>query len=129
MANPLTLVSAATAANGAPSLTTAPTAAQTLDYLSDQVTILVHSTAGSGTMTVTVAIWAYYPEAGRWYRLGLLNSGNAIEETSANAINYAEAVVGLRGATGLYAEITAIAGTSTAVTVAARAVPASVQST
>jgi hypothetical protein len=79
-------------------------------------------------MTVTVAIWAYYPEAGRWYRAGVLNGGAAIAETSANAINYVEAVIGLRGASYIFAEVTAIAGTSTAVTVAARPIPASPRS-
>ncbi len=123
----ITLLTAATAANGAPSLTSA-TAGTALPYHCDQATILIHSTAGSGTMTATVAIWAYFPEAARWYRVGVLNNATAIAETSADAVNYVEAVVGLRKATRLYAEVTAIAGTATAVTVAALGIPATTTS-
>jgi hypothetical protein len=119
----LTLLTAADAASGAPSSLTATTGGQALGVACDQVTILVHSTAGSGTMTVKVAVWAWYPEASRWYRCGLLNEGSAIAETGSDGINYCEAVVGLRGATHIFAEVTEIAGTATAVTVAAKPIP------
>lgn len=121
----LTLLTAVDAASGAPASLTATTGGKALGISCDQCTVFVHSTAGSGDMTATVAVWAYYPEAARWYRAGVLNNGTAIAETSTEAINYVEAVVGLRGASHIFAEVTAIAGTSTAVTVTARPIPCS----
>lgn len=80
-------------------------------------------------MDVTVQIYGYFKEADTWCSLKVLNGGEAIAETSANAIAYAEAIVGLRGVTALAARVTAINGTSTAVTVRALCIPASTQST
>jgi hypothetical protein len=91
----LTLLSAATAATAAPS--GAPTTAQKLPGLCDAVTVLVSATCTAAeTMTATVKLWAYYP--------------------SDDAINYAETVTGLDGATAIQVQLTAVAGAGAAVT-------------
>lgn len=118
----LTLVSAATSANGAPS--GAPTAAQLLLGPCDQVTVLVGGVCTAGqTMTCKVKLWAYYPEASAWYAFKALNAGSDIAETSSDVIQYAEAVTGLTKASAVYAEVVAVAGTGTTVTVKAITVP------
>lgn len=120
------LITAATAATATPP--SGITAGVALPFLVDQITVLVKSTAGSGTMTATVRVWAYFPEAAAWFSCGVLNAGNAIPETTADAIQYCEAVVGLRGASRVHAQLEAVAGTSTAITVQAIAVPATFRS-
>lgn len=105
--------------SAAPSVTSA-TAGVAMPFSCDQCSILVHSTAGSGTMTATLRIWGFNPEVGRWYDLGALNSGSAIAEVStADTIAYAESLVGLRAFNRLHCEITSLGGTATAVTVTA----------
>ena len=83
------------------------------------------STAGSGTMTCTLKLWGYTPADG-WSPLGthataatkgILNAGSAIDETAADEIDHAEVILGLQQFTRLAAQVTAIGGTSTAVTV------------
>jgi hypothetical protein len=111
----LTLLSAATAATAAPS--GAPTTAQKLPGLCDAVTVLVSATCTAAeTMTATVKLWAYYPEAAAWDVFKSRNAGNAIAETSDDAINYAETVTGLDGATAIQVQLTAVAGAGAAVT-------------
>ena len=46
---------------------------------------------------------------------GIINGGVALGETGTNTIAHAEVVQGLRGLDRIYAEITAIGGTSTAI--------------
>lgn len=131
----ITLLSAATATNSAPS---AATDGAAIPHLCDYATILLKSTAGSGTMTVTCKLWGYNTQQAAWYPLGthataaskgLLNEANAIAETSADGIKHAEQVQGLRSFQRLYLEITAIGGTSTAITAVADCVPAGVATT
>lgn len=95
----------------------------------DEVAVLVASTAGSGTMTVTVRLWGYSPATVQWHPLGVgtaaapdvsrgvLNAGNAIGEVAADLLQHAELVSGLAHFSRVYAEIVAIGGTSTAVSV------------
>jgi hypothetical protein len=118
----ITLLTAATATNSAPSAATDGVA---LPHLTDYATALVHSTAGSGTMTVTLKLWGYNSATAKWYPLGtnataaskgLLNEANAIAETGTDSIRHAELVRGLRSFQRVYFEITAIGGSSTAVT-------------
>ena len=71
------------------------------------------STAGSGTMTVTLRVWLKTPAG--WVVAKSLNSGSAIAETSADSLAYSEEV-SLLPATRIYMEIVAIGGSSTAVT-------------
>lgn len=87
----------------------------------DKIRVGVNSTAGSGTMTVTLRVWGR--AGGIWFRLKDLNASSAaphtavaIPETSADSIKYSEIVEGVSGCDRLYLEIVAIAGTSTAVT-------------
>lgn len=85
--------------------------------------VTVYSTAGSGTMTATIKLWGYSVARSAWVVLGVgtsgvLNAGAAIAETSSDSISYTEEVAGvLRGYSRLYAEVTAIGGTSTAISV------------
>jgi hypothetical protein len=118
-----TVLSAVTATNSAPSGATAGVSLQHMRY-PNEVVCLVDSSAGSGTMTVTLKAWAYHPSTSKWYMLGtdatpankgLLNEGSAIGETAANTIAHAEIITGLRGFSRFYLEITAIGGTSTAI--------------
>lgn len=118
------LLASAIAANGIPTTTAGIPVNQLRTYLGsvpDSIRVGVVSTAGSGTMTVTLRVWG---RAGAlWFRLKDLNASSAaphtavaIPETSADAIQYSEVVDGVAGCDRLYLEIVAIAGTSTAVT-------------
>lgn len=88
--------------------------------------ILVKSTAGSGTMTVTLRVWGYSNLTSAWHPLGsdattvanrgVLNEEGAIAEDGADNLVHAEPISGLGAFTRIYLEITAIGGTSTAVT-------------
>lgn len=89
--------------------------------LPKQIRVAVNSTAGSGTMTVTLRVWGR--AGGIWFRLKDLNASSAaphtavaIPETTADSIKYSEVVECVDGCDRLYLEIVAIAGTSTAVT-------------
>ena len=126
------LLTAATATNSPPSGATAGVplrgqvpgqASQFWDGHDDGV-IKVKSTAGSGTMTVTLRIWAYCPILSAWFPLGtnatmanrgVLNLGNPIGEDGADNIAHTEPVTGLSAFTRVYLEITAIGGTATAI--------------
>ena len=118
------LLASATAANGIPSASTAGISTNSLADLGrvpDKIRVGVKSTAGSGTMTVTLRVWGY---AGAiWFRLKDLNASSAaphtavaIAETSADALQYSEEVTGISGCARIFLEVVAIAGTSTAVT-------------
>lgn len=113
--------------NSAPSGSSAGLAIPSADIwpLPDDVVVLVYSTAGSGTMTATIKLWGYVTAAAMWVPLGVgadttkgtLNAGAAIGETSADVLRHSEIVSGLFGFDRVYAEVVAIGGTSTAVTV------------
>ena len=123
------LLASATAANSPPSGSSAGLAVSDIvalfNYAPDDVTLLLFSTAGSATMTVTARLWGYHPiGAGYWCPLGTgadadkgkINAGAAIGETGADTIRHSEVIslVGIAG-TRIYLEITNIGGTSTAV--------------
>lgn len=118
------LLASAIAANGIPSGASAGIDANLLrkgGRIPDKIRVGVKSTAGSGTMTVTLRVWQR--SGAIWFRAKDLNASAtapstavAIAETSADAIQYSEEVCGLAGADRIYLEIVAIAGTSTAVT-------------
>jgi len=86
--------------------------------------LTLESTAGSATMTVTVKIWVYAAAVGNWVPFGshataasrgLINEGNAIDEVAADLLRHTELITGLDNYERIYAEITAIGGTATAV--------------
>lgn len=111
------LLASATATNGAPSGASAGIDANLLrvgGQLPTSIRVGVKSTAGSGTMTVTLKLWLY--AGGAWFVAQALNGGSAIAETGTDTINFSEAVSVVQGASRLYLEIAAIAGTATAVT-------------
>lgn len=118
----ITLLSAATATNSAPSGATAGVA---LPHLTDRALLFLRSTAGSGTMTVTCKLWGYNTLQATWFPLGvhataatkgIINGGNAIAETGTDVIGHCEEVTSLRRIDRVYLEITAIGGTATAIT-------------
>lgn len=117
------LLASAIAANGIPTTTAGiPTNdLKILGRVPDTIRVGVRTTAGSGTMTVTLRVWLR--AAGFWFRAKDLNASSAaphtavaIPETSADAIQYSEEVSGIAGADRIYLEILVIAGSSTAVT-------------
>lgn len=88
----------------------------------DALTLQIVSTAGSATMTCTATIWTY--AGGKWGRpgvgatssvKGLINEGNTIDEVTADIICHFEEITWLAHFERVYLEITAIAGTATAV--------------
>lgn len=126
-----TLLSAATATNGQPS---AASDGIELPSGAHRAALLLDSTAGSGTMTVTVRIWGYEPKTAKWYPLsigadssagdttntaGWMNGGNAIVEIDADELRHFEAIEDLGHFSRLYAQVVAIGGTATAVTLEA----------
>jgi hypothetical protein len=138
----VTILSARTTTNSAPSGATAgvqirktssSTAGRGLSA-AQRALILIKSTAGSGTMTATVKLWGYIsagsgdaanPAAG-WYPLGtsstaankgIVNEQSAMGETTADGIAHAEVLENIAPFDRLYAEVTAIGGTSTAISV------------
>ena len=128
----LTVLSGATSTNSAPSGGSAGVEVQALDIgngnIPDQVSCIVKSTAGSGTMSCSIKLYGYIADAAiaDWFPLGvhqtdssrgLLNEGNSIGESESNKIRFAEAVSYIGHFDRVYAEVTAIAGTSTAVSV------------
>lgn len=110
------LLASATATNGAPTGTAGIGIGDLGSFgtIPSIIRIGVRSTAGSGTMTVTLRLWLR--AGGLWFVAKDLNSGLAIAETSANSIAYSEEVSTLFCADRVYLEITEIGGTSTAVT-------------
>ena len=125
----LQLLTAATAANGAPSLITdgfalrPASSSSTIDIAGDRGLLLLKSTAGSSTMSVTIRLWGYSAISASWLPLGvggastkgIINGGNACGETGTDAIAHAEVIGGLENLQRIYAEITNIGGTSTAI--------------
>lgn len=123
------LLASATATNSAPSGATAGLDVNLLRPLSggkipQTVTLLIYSTAGSGTMTVTCRLWGYHAKPAIWFPLGIgtasgkgvVNDGAAIAEDEADTLRHAEPLDLPSHFTRLYLEIEAIGGTSTAVT-------------
>ena len=117
----ITLLSAVTATNGAPS----GLVGAAVPFATDYATLFLHSTAGSATMTVTCKLWGYNLQLAKWYPLGthataatkgIINEGNAVGETGTDVIAHCEPLAGLRNIQRLYLEVTSIGGTSTAIT-------------
>ncbi len=89
--------------------------------------VVLASTAGSATMTVTVKMWGRFRTSSTvayWAPLGthataatkgILNEGNAIAETGTDSIRHAEVMEFIEGIERLYLEVTAIGGTNTAI--------------
>lgn len=124
-----------TAVNSPPANATAGIAVRDIisafgGQMPQDLSLVVVSTAGSGTMTVTIRQWLMFGtlgsiSAGAWCPAGpggdatkgVINAGAAIGETGSNTIRHCEVVTFTAHASRLYFEITAIGGTGTAVTV------------
>lgn len=96
----------------------------TLGGVPREMHAVVISTAGSVTMTATIKVWGYVDATVGWVPdgtgadtdKGKLNAGTALGETSADSIKHSEVRTFLGHYKRVYFEITAIGGTSTAVT-------------
>ena len=123
----MVLLASATATNSAPSGATAGVAMKSLavkGVLQQTASIIIASTAGSGTMTAGFRIWGYLAAPAVWVPLGTgtatakgqINAGVAIEEDEANTLRHAEPISNIFTFDRLYLEIESIGGTNTAVT-------------
>lgn len=110
------LLTAATATTSAPS-SSSDGAEIPRWWGTDEGTIYVQSTDGADTMTCKVRMWGYQPRLDEWFDLGLLNAGADIAETDTDSIRHQERISGLAPFTRLHGQLTAIGGTSTAITV------------
>jgi hypothetical protein len=122
------VLASATATNSPPSGASAGIAVNDLSLYGappSKAVLAIASTAGSGTMTATFRLWGYLPVGGGlWVPLGpgadatkgVVNLEAALGETSADAIRHSEVLENIGLFQRLYLEITAIGGTSTAVT-------------
>lgn len=128
------VLASATATNSPPASATAGVSIEAVrsafgGAIPEILNVLVVSTAGSGTMDVTIKVWLMYGTLaslsnGAWApggtgtgsTKGVINGGVAIDESGANIIRHQEPVFGLHQASRVYFEIVAINGTSTAVT-------------
>lgn len=111
------LLASVTAANNPPSGSTAGLEINALNVYGAVPTTArfgVVSTAGSGTMTCALRLWGYV--GGKWVVLKVLNGGSNIAETGTDSIAYSEEVTTIHVCARLFLEVTAIAGTATAVT-------------
>jgi len=122
------LLDTATATNSPPSGASAGLAINDIrsafGCIPDVMSLLLFSTAGSGTMTVTCKLWGHTPlSSGQWLPIGTgadttkgtINAGAAIGETSADKLVHSEVIQVMGHFDRIYLEITAIGGTSTAV--------------
>lgn len=123
------LLNAATATSAAPTDEALSLTGKPKPQGVDQAEILLYSTAGSGTMEVTVRLWGYVTQGiNKWFPLstgsgagatgntsGWLNGGKKIEEIAADRLAHYEKVLALSRFERIYAQVVAIAGTATAV--------------
>jgi hypothetical protein len=122
------LLASAVAANSPPASAGAGIATQDIFNAFGRVPscmeLVLYSTAGSGTMSVSARLWVYSESASKWLPLGsgsdstkgMLNEGNSIGESTADGLLHCETVANLGNFARIYLELTAISGTSTAVT-------------
>lgn len=119
------ILASATATNGLPSGSAGVemNLLKALGAAPDAFRIGIKSTAGSGTMTVTLRVWYRFGSTIGWMVGKAIEASSAtpqtavaIAETTADAIAYTSVVDVPGAADRLYLEIVAIAGTSTAVT-------------
>lgn len=119
------ILASAIAANGIPTASAGVemNALKFKTRVPDQIRVAVKSTAGSGTMTVTLRVWFRFGQTIGWCVGKALAASSAapqtavaIAETGTDSIAYSEVVECPVGADRIYLEIVAIAGTSTAVT-------------
>ena len=114
--------------DGATATSSAPTAATDGKDLGaktfDDAILFLASTAGSGTMSCSVKIWLYHAVPAVWAPAGthatdatrgIMNEGNSIGEVAADLLRHTERIDGLLHFDRIYAQVTAIGGTATAI--------------
>ena len=112
--------------SAAPTLTS-DTAGKAVPFTTDQAVLLLRTVdvaAGTTKTVVGGALWGFSPTTSRWYRIGAINSGTDLAETTSDAINYCELIVGLRRFSRLYFQFTSLGGAGTEIEVWADCVPA-----
>lgn len=130
MARSVQVLTAETGTTAAPSAATDGVETNSLKVggnVPDAATIVVQSTAGSGTMTVTLKLWGYDDDSAKWSPVGthstaaskgILNEGAAIPEGPiADTINHREILRWPGHFDRLDIQVTAIGGSATAVSV------------
>ena len=127
----ITLLTSATSPNSAPggAAGTSTNGLKVGGNVPDTCAVFVKSTAGSGDMSVTIKLFGYVldaPISGSWFPLGthataatrgIINEGNPIDEVVPNGLRHVEPLSYCGTFDRLYAEITAIEGDATAVSV------------
>lgn len=111
----LTLLSAATATNSAPS---GATAGVDLKFTAGTVRnaaehVLYVDFAGTGALSVTLKLWGYSEQRAKWYPMGTVNDASAITATTSGT--FAEVLYSVKHFDRVYLEVTAISGTSNTV--------------
>lgn len=139
----VTLLTAATATNSAPSAATAGAVTRKTGHTSttrglagaQRALLLIKGTVTAGqTLSTTVKLWGYIAagDAIGWYPLGtsstaankgIVNEASALGETTTDAMAHAEVVENLACFDRMYAEITAISGTGASISVYLQALP------
>ena len=116
------LLNAVIATTTAPSVVGDGTSIADINYVNAGL-IVAKSTAGSGVMTITVRLWGWSPAAAAWLPLGTgaagtkgqINAVSTLDETGADSIAHAEVISNYSTFSHLNAQVTAIGGTATAV--------------
>lgn len=117
-------------ASAAPTLTDA-TAGKAVPYLTDQGLLLLRNVDAAAGTTKTVVggvLWGFSPVTSRWYKIGAINSGVDLAETTSDAINFCELIVGLRRFSRLHFQFTSLGGAGTEIEVYVDCVPANLAS-
>lgn len=118
----LQLLNGVTAVNSPPTAIEDGEGLEKSHFLNEAI-LLVVSTAGSVVMDVTIRLWVWSDVTAIWHPLGAgadatkgtVNDGAAMGETTADQIAHSEIVVGIKHLDRIYAEVTAINGTATAI--------------
>jgi len=125
------LLSSRDATNAAPSGASVGVEVQGLTIggnIPDHCSCLVLSSGGSGTMSCSIKLFGYVADSSiaDWFPLGvasadsdrgLLNQGNSIGESEANKIRFSEQLNYIGHFDRVYAQVTALGGSSTAISV------------
>jgi hypothetical protein len=76
-------------------------------------TLMIGSSAGSGTMVGTFTLWGYLTASGQWYPVAV-NDGAALAETANDAIRFTERFPDLGHYDRLFLQLASVGGTDTA---------------
>lgn len=121
-----TMTGSGATSSAAPTLTST-TAGKAVPQCTDQAILLLRTVdAVTGTTKTVVGgvLWGFSSVTNRWYKIGAINGGTDLAETTSDAINYCELIVGLRKFSRLYFQFTSLGGAGTEIEVWMDCVPA-----